>query len=58
MLNRFPGYKGHALGMVITDLSEQKRKQAAEIKQAEVTRRLLLEHMRDRLLPPAPPATC
>jgi PAS domain S-box-containing protein len=44
-LNRFPGYKGHALGMVITDLSEQKRKQADEIKQAEVTRQLLLEHM-------------
>ena len=44
-LNRFPGYKGHALGMVITDLTEQKRKQAAEIKQVEVTRRLLLEHM-------------
>jgi PAS domain S-box-containing protein len=44
-LNRFPGYKGHALGMVITDLSEQKRKQAAEIRQAEATRRLLLEHM-------------
>jgi PAS domain S-box-containing protein len=44
-LNRFRGYKGHALGMVITDLSEQKRKQAAEIKQAEATRRLLLEHM-------------
>jgi PAS domain S-box-containing protein len=44
-LSRFPGYKGHALGMVITDLSEQKRKQADEIKQAEVTRRLLLEHM-------------
>jgi PAS domain S-box-containing protein len=44
-LNRFPGYKGHALGMVITDLSEQKRKQADEIKQAEGTRRLLLEHM-------------
>jgi PAS domain S-box-containing protein len=44
-LNRFPGYKGHALGMVITDLSEQKRKQADEIKQGEVTRRLLLEHM-------------
>jgi PAS domain S-box-containing protein len=44
-LNRFPGYKGHALGMVITDLSEQKRKQAEEIKQSEVTRRLLLEHM-------------
>jgi PAS domain S-box-containing protein len=44
-LNRFPGYKGHALGMVITDLSQQKRKQAAEIKQVEATRRLLLEHM-------------
>ena len=44
-LNRFPGYKGHALGMVITDLSEQKRKQAAEIKHVEATRRLLLEHM-------------
>jgi PAS domain S-box-containing protein len=44
-LNRFPGYKGHALGMVITDLSGQKRKQADEIKQAEITRRLLLEHM-------------
>jgi PAS domain S-box-containing protein len=44
-LNRFRGYKGHALGMVITDLSDQKRKQVAEIKQAEATRRLLLEHM-------------
>ena len=44
-LNRFRGYKGQALGMVITDLSEQKRKQAEEIKQAEATRRLLLEHM-------------
>ncbi len=44
-LNRLPGYKGYALGMVITDLSEQKRKQADEIKQAEATRRLLLEHM-------------
>ena len=43
-LNRFHGYKGHALGMVITDLSEQKRKQAAEIKQAEAMHRLLLEH--------------
>ena len=31
--------------MVITDLSDQKRKQADEIKQAEATRRLLLEHM-------------
>ena len=44
-LNRFRGYKGHALGMVITDLSEQKRKQAEEITKAEATRRLLLEHM-------------
>jgi PAS domain S-box-containing protein len=44
-LNRFPGYKGHTLGMVITDLSEQKRKQAEEIKQTEAMRRILLEHM-------------
>lgn len=29
-LNRFPGYKGHALGMVITDLSEQKRRHVEE----------------------------
>src|SRR5208337_1389508 len=43
-LNRFRGYDGQALGMVITDLSEQKRKQAAEIKQAEAIHRLLLEH--------------
>jgi PAS domain S-box-containing protein len=43
-LNRFRGYRGQALGMVITDLSEQKRKQAAEIKQAEAMHRLLLEH--------------
>ena len=43
-LNRFRGYDGQALGMVITDLSEQKRKQAAEIKQAEAMHRLLLEH--------------
>ena len=42
-LNRLRGYKGQALGMVITDLSEQKRKQAAEIKQAEAMHRLLLE---------------
>ena len=42
-VNRFRGYKGHALGMVITDLSEQKRAQAAEIKQAEAMHRLLLE---------------
>ena len=43
VLNRFRGYKGQALGMVITDLSEQKRKQAEEIKQAEAMHRLLLE---------------
>ncbi|MGD0292898.1 MAG: PAS domain-containing sensor histidine kinase [Terracidiphilus sp.] len=43
-LNRFRGFKGQALGMVITDLSETKRKQAEEIKQTEVMHRLLLEH--------------
>jgi PAS domain S-box-containing protein len=43
-LNRFSGFDGQAMGMVITDLSEQKRKQAAEIKQAEAMHRLLLEH--------------
>jgi PAS domain S-box-containing protein len=43
-LNQFRGYKGEALGMVITDLSEQKRWQAAEIRRAEATHRLLLEH--------------
>ena len=42
-LNRLRGYRGEALGMVITDLSEQKRKQAGEIKQGAATRRLLLE---------------
>jgi PAS domain S-box-containing protein len=43
-LNRFRGYKGQALGMVITDLSEQKRKQAADVKLADAMHRLLLEH--------------
>lgn len=42
-LNRFRGFKGQALGMVITDLSEQKRKQAEEVGQAEAMHRLLLE---------------
>lgn len=42
-LNRFPGYEGHALGMVVTDLSDQKRKQAAEIKQTEAMHRWLLQ---------------
>jgi PAS domain S-box-containing protein len=42
-LNRLRGYEGHALGMVVTDLSEHKRRQAAEIGQAETMHRLLLE---------------
>ncbi len=42
-LNRFRGYDGHALGLVVTDLSEQKRKQAEEIRQTETMHRLLLE---------------
>ncbi|HWR14783.1 MAG TPA: ATP-binding protein [Terriglobales bacterium] len=42
-LNRFQGYKGQALGMVITDLREQKRRQAAEIKQAETIHRFFLQ---------------
>ena len=42
-LNRLRGFKGQALGMVITDLSEQKRKQAEEIRQAQELHRLLLE---------------
>jgi PAS domain S-box-containing protein len=42
-VTRFRGYEGHALGMVVTDLSEQKRQQADEIKQAETVHRLLLE---------------
>ena len=43
-LNPFREYKGQGLGMVITDLREQKRIQAAEIKQAEAMHRRLLEH--------------
>ncbi len=42
-LNRLQGYKGQVLGMVITDLSEQKRRQAEEITQSEAMHRLLLE---------------
>jgi PAS domain S-box-containing protein len=42
-LNRLRGFKGEALGMVITDLSEQKSRQAEEGKRAELTRRLILE---------------
>jgi PAS domain S-box-containing protein len=41
--NRLRGFKGQALGMVITDLSEQKRTQAEEIRQAQELHRLLLE---------------
>lgn len=42
-LNRLHGFKGQALGMVITDLSDQKRKQAEKAMQEEVAHRLLLE---------------
>lgn len=42
-LNRLRGFKGEVLGMVITDLREQKSKQAEEIKQAQAMRRLILE---------------
>jgi PAS domain S-box-containing protein len=42
-VNSFRGFKGQALGMAVTNLSEQKRKQAEEIKQAEAMHRLLLE---------------
>jgi PAS domain S-box-containing protein len=44
-INRFQGYEGLALGMVITDLSEQKRKQFEEVKQTEARRRLFLERV-------------
>jgi signal transduction histidine kinase len=42
-LSRFRGYEGHTLGMVVTDLSEQKRQQAEEVRQGESVHRLLLE---------------
>ena len=42
-LSQLRGYKGQAFGMVITDLSDQKRRQAAEIKRAATMHRLLLE---------------
>jgi PAS domain S-box-containing protein len=44
-LNRLPGQRGRALSMVITDLSEPKRRQTEEIKQAEAINRLLLERV-------------
>jgi PAS domain S-box-containing protein len=37
------GYRGQAMGMVITDLTEQREKQEQEIKQAADIHRLLLE---------------
>jgi len=42
-VSRLRGFNGKVLGMVITDLTEQKRRQAAESKRAEATRRLILE---------------
>jgi len=42
-LSRLSGFKGEALGMVITDLSEQKSRLVADSKRAEATRRLILE---------------
>jgi PAS domain S-box-containing protein len=42
-VNRLRGFKGEALGMVITDLREQKSRQNAEIEQAEAMRRLVLK---------------
>jgi PAS domain S-box-containing protein len=42
-LKRLRGFNGEILGMVITDLSEQKDRLAAESKRAEATRRLILE---------------
>jgi PAS domain S-box-containing protein len=42
-LSKLEGYRGQALGMVVTDLTEQKLKQNEEINRAESTHRLLLE---------------
>jgi PAS domain S-box-containing protein len=42
-LSRFLPSQGQALGMVVTDLSEQKRKQAADMELARATQRLLLD---------------
>jgi PAS domain S-box-containing protein len=44
-LYKFGGHWGNALGMVIIDLSEQKRKQAEELKQSDGRQRLLLERV-------------
>ena len=42
-LNRLRGFEGEVLGLVITDLREQKSMQEAEFKRAEALRRLILE---------------
>lgn len=42
-LSRLRGYRGNAYGMVVTDLTEQRRKQREEIKRSEAMHRLLLE---------------
>ncbi|HUB79079.1 MAG TPA: sensor histidine kinase [Bryobacteraceae bacterium] len=42
-LSPLRGYRGQALGMVITDLTEQREKQEEEIRQAADLHRLLLE---------------
>lgn len=42
-LSALRGYRGQALGMVVTDLTEQRRKQELEIRQAEAIHRMLLE---------------
>ncbi len=41
--SRLHGYRGQVLGMVVTDLTDQRQKQEAEIRQAESMHRLLLE---------------
>jgi PAS domain S-box-containing protein len=42
-LSPLRGYRGHAFGMVVTDLTEQRRKQQEEVKHTEAQHRLLLE---------------
>lgn len=42
-VDRLRPYHGQALGMVVTDLSDQKRQQAADVERARAIHRLLLE---------------
>jgi len=42
-LSRLSGFRGQAFGMVVTDLTEQRRKQEDEIKRAEALHRLVLK---------------